>query len=122
MVGASGGLVAAGRSDAELIGLCAAFDAHELAQQATYEALAKIVDHDWTDAAAFLHFERMDVLVDEMELLHAVTPAGVAARACSRALHAGHGHYSSDYNDGTAGRLLQLLLQDAAALGGRTLA
>ncbi len=118
VVGAGGGLVAAAsRPDAELIGLCAAFDAHEMAQQAIYEGPAKIDDDDEADAAAFPHRERMGELADELEPLHAVTPAGIAARARTLALHAGHGHYSFDFNDGMAGRLLRQLLRDAAALG-----
>lgn len=123
VVGAGSGLVAvASRPDAELIGVCAAFDAHELAQQAVYEGPAAIVDDDAADAAAAPHLGRMGELADQMEALHATTPAGIAARAHTLALHAGHGHYSFSYGDGTAGRLLRQLLRDAAALGGRALA
>ncbi len=102
--------------------VCAAFDAHELAQQAVYEGPAAIVDDDAADAAAAPHLGRMGELVDQMEALHATTPAGIAARVHTLALHAGHGHYSFSYGDGTAGRLLRQLLRDAAALGGRALA
>ena len=117
-VGTGGGLVsAASRPDAELIGLCAAFDAHEMAVQVIYDGPARTIPDDEAAALAFPHHERMGELMDQMEPLHATTPTGIAARARTLSLHAGHGHYSFDYNDGTAGRLLQFLLRDAAALG-----
>ena len=105
--------------DAELIAVCAEFDACEQ-QTCIIHGTGPdcVVDDNEANAVSAPIFARMHVLLDRMDELRATTPAGIQARAHSLALHGGDFGYSFDYPDTMVGRLLVYLMRDSAALGG----
>ena len=107
--------------DAELIAVCAEFDAYERQTCIIHGTGPEcVVDDDEASVVSAPIFARMHVLLDRMDELRATTPAGIQARAHCLAQHAGHGGYSFDGDTDTVARLLRYLLRDSAALGGST--
>ena len=105
--------------DAELIAVCAEFNACERQTAAIHGTGPDcVVDDDEANVVSAPIFAHMHVLLDRMDELRATTPAGIQARAHSLAQHGGHGGYSFDYPTTMVGRLLVYLMRDAAALGG----
>ena len=105
--------------DADLIAVCAEFDAHERQTMIIHgDGPDCIVDDTEASVVSAPIFARMHVLLDRMDELRATTPAGIQARAHSLALHGGDFGYSFDYPDTMVGRLLVYLMRDSAALGG----
>ncbi len=105
--------------DAELIAVCAEFDACER-QTCIIHGTGPdcVVDDDEANVVSAPLFTRMHVLLDRMDELRATTPAGIQARAHSLALHGGHGQYPFDCDTSMVDRLLVYLIRDSAALGG----
>ncbi len=105
--------------DADLIAVCAEFDACDR-QATTIHGTGpdSIVDDGKADAASTPLRARMHALLDRMEDLRATTPPGIQARAHSLAQHGGHGEYTFDCPTTMAGRLLHMLMRDSVALGG----
>jgi len=108
---------AAPNPDADLLAVCAEFNACDLRQRAIYDGPNAIEDDGKAGQAAAPIFARMDALLDHMEHLRAASPAGIAARAGSLAQHSGGREFSFDAQGTITGRLLDYLLRDAAALG-----
>ncbi len=105
--------------DAELIVVCAEFDACERQTNIIHGTGPDcVVDDDEANVVSAPIFARMHVLVDRMGELQATTPAGIQARAHSLALHGGHFGYDFGAQDTIVGQLLTYLLRDSAALGG----
>ncbi len=105
--------------DAELIAVCAEFDACERQTSIIHGTGPDcVVDDDEANVVSAPIFARMHVLVDRMGELQATTPAGIQARAHSLALHGGHFGYDFGAQDTMVGQLLTYLLRDSAALGG----
>ncbi len=106
-------------ADADLIAVCAEFDAYERRTCIIHGTGPDcIVDDAEANVASAPLFARMHLLLDRMDELRATTPAGIQARAHSLAQHGGHGGYSFDYPTTMVGRLLVYLMRDSAALGG----
>ncbi len=112
-----GAAVAAPNPDADLLAVCAEFNACDLRQRAIYDGPDAVEDDGKAALAAAPIFARMDALLDRMEHLRAATPAGIAARAGSLAQHSGGWEFSFDARGTITGRLLDYLLRDVAALG-----
>ena len=105
--------------DAELIAVCAEFDACERQTSIIHGTGPDcVVDDDEASLVSAPIFARMHVLLDRMDELRATTPAGIQARAHCLAQHCGSLQYSFDYEDTIPGRLLGYLMRDSAALGG----
>lgn len=103
--------------DAELLAVCAEFNACDLRQRAIYDGPDAVEDDEKAALATAPIFARMRALLNHMEHLRAVSPAGIAARAGSLAQHSGHWEFSFDARDTIPGRLLDYLMRDASALG-----
>ncbi len=105
--------------DAELIAVCAEFDALER-QSCIINGTGPdcVPDDAEADRVSAPIRARMHALLDRMDELRAASPAGIQARAHCLAQHAGHLDYSFDYPETMVGRLLIYLMRDAAALGG----
>ena len=112
-----GAAAAAPAPDAELLAVCAEFNACDLRQRAIYDGPDAIGDDEKAELATAPIFARMRALLNHMEHLRAVSPAGIAARAGSLAQHAGHWEFSFDARGTMPGRMLDYLMRDAAALG-----
>ncbi len=104
--------------DAELIRVCGEIVAVERAWNAIYDGPSAIVDDTAAKAASAGFDARMGVLLDEMESIHAVSAAGVLARAKALAVHNGDFASSFDWPESITGRLLACLMRDALALAG----
>jgi len=117
LVGAAGHAVAAPNPDADLLAVCAEFNACDLRQRAIYDGPDAVEDDGKAALAATPIFARMDALLDHMEHLRAASAAGIAARAGSLAQHSGGMESSFDAQGTITGRLLDYLMRDAAALG-----
>ena len=105
--------------DAELIAVCAEFDACDRQVNTVHgTGPGCIVDDTEATTATGPLFTRVGILLDRMDALRAATPAGIQARAHSLAQHGRHGEYSFDCPTTMVGRLLAYLMRDAAALGG----
>jgi len=115
---ACAGQAAVPSPDADLLAVCAEFNACDLRQRAIYDEPDAMDDGGKAGQAAAPIFARMDALLDRMEHLRAATPAGIAARAGSLAQHSGEWAFSFDAQGTITGRLLDYLMRDAAALGG----
>jgi len=109
---------AAPNPDADLLAVCAEFNACDLRQRAIYDGPNAIEDDGKAGQAAAPIFARMHTLLDHMAHLRAVSAAGIAARAGSLAQHSGGMEFSFDAQGTITGRLLDYLLRDAAALRG----
>ncbi len=122
LIGLAGaGLAAAAAApnpDADLLAVCAEFNACDLRQRAIYDGPNAIEDDGKAGQAAAPIFARMDALLDRMEHLWAATSVGIAARAGSLAQHSGGREFSFDAQGTITGRLLDYLMRDGAALGG----
>ena len=106
-------------ADAELIAVCAEFDACERQTNIIHGTGSEcVVDDDEARVVSAPFFDRMSVLLDRMDELRATTPAGNQARAHSLAQHGGHFQYDFGCQTTMVGRLLTYLLRDSAALGG----
>ncbi len=105
--------------DAELIAVCAEFDALER-QSCIINGTGPdcVPDDAEADRVSAPIRARMHALLDRMDELRAASPAGIQARAHCLAQHAGHLDYSFDYPETMVGRLLIYLMRDSAALGG----
>jgi hypothetical protein len=108
----------AGSADAELIRLCAAFDACEMRLSAIFNPVPGGYDEETANAEAKPNYERMSALLDHLEAAHATTPEGILARARPLGVHAGEGAYCLDIGPTWAGRLVAVLLRDALGLSG----
>lgn len=106
-------------ADAVLVRLCSEFVVLELASRAIYDGPNPITDEDKARAASAPLEAKMDILLNEMEPIHAVSAAGILAWADALAAHNGDFGGSFDFPEAIAGRLLTCLLRDAAALAGR---
>ena len=105
--------------DADLIGVCAEFDACERQTSIIHGSGPDCVTDDAdAHAASTPLYDRMAILLDRMDELRATTPAGIQARAHSLAQHGGDGGFSFDCETSMLGRLLAYLMRDSAALGG----
>lgn len=109
---------AAPNPDADLLAVCAEFNACDLRQRAIYDGPDAVEDDGKAALAAAPIFAQMYTLLDRMEHLRAATPVGIAARAGSLAQHSGGREFSFDAQGTITGRLLDYLMRDAAALGG----
>ena len=103
--------------DVDLIAACAEFNACDLRQRAIYDGPDALDDDEASGQAAAPIFVQMHTLLDRMEHLRATSHAGIAARAGSLAQHCGQWAFSFDARNTIAGRLLDYLMRDAAALG-----
>jgi hypothetical protein len=120
MVLAGAGLNAAAAApnpDADLLAVCAEFNACDLRQRAIYDGPDAVEDDGRAALAAAPIFARMDALLNRMEHLRAASPAGIAARAGSLAQHSGGWAFSFEGRGTITGRLLDYLMRDAALLG-----
>ncbi len=108
---------AAPNPDADLLAVCAEFNACDLRQRAIYDGPDAVEDDGKAGQAAAPIFARMDALLNRMEHLRAASPVGIAARAGSLAQHSGGREFSFDAQGTITGWLLDYLLRDAAALG-----
>ncbi len=108
---------AAPNADADLLAVCAEFNACDLRQRAIYDGPDAMEDDGKAALAAAPIFARMHTLLDHMAHLRAASAAGIAARAGSLAQHSGGREFSFDAQGTITGRLLDYLLRDAAALG-----
>jgi hypothetical protein len=100
--------------DAELIRLCGRYEALERDIAALYEP--EDTDDDATDEALGVIMKMMVRLVDQMEDIHAQTPAGIHARARAAAVCNPEGGFSWDSDGSVPARILAVLLRDAMAL------
>ncbi len=116
LVGAAGHAVAAPNPDADLLAVCAEFNACDVRQRAIYDGPDAIEDDGKAALAAAPIFARMEVLLNRMEDLRAASSIGIAARAGSLAQHSGGMESSFDAQGTITGRLLDYLLRDVAAL------
>jgi hypothetical protein len=104
----------AGSPDAELIRLCAEYEAAEQRIKDLYEP--DDVDEDQAEIVLRGINAEVALILDRMEVIRAQTPAGIHARA--RAMTACNPDFahSFDYQDAWPWRLLSLLMRDAMAL------
>lgn len=111
--------------DADLLAVCAEFQASETAYNAIYDDPG--ADDEACDALANPIAERWDGMLDQMAQLRATTSDGLAARALTLAQHSGIKPGTTSYpfafapnqpTGGVTGRLLHMLLTDAGAMGG----
>lgn len=106
--------------DAELISVCAEFDALYQKTIDIHEGPNAIADDDLAAAAVAPLDQRMDTLLDRMETLQATTPRGIQARARSLALNASEGWhkgwFTMDALETVPGRLLSYLMRDAGRI------
>jgi len=116
-LGCAGAAVAAPNPDADLLAICAEFNACDVRQRAIYDGPDAVEDDGKAALAAAPIFARMEVLLNRMEDLRAASAIGITARAGSLAQHSGGMEFSFDAQDTITGRLLDYLLRDAAALG-----
>ena len=100
--------------DAELIALCKAFAEGIKSYDRACDGM-----EDAGLAAQTVHaiVAGWPAQFDEMERLQARTAEGVQARAYALHVHSGHGGFSFDYPETMTGKLLSMLLRDAAELG-----
>ncbi len=108
---------AAPNPDADLLAVCAEFNACDLRQRAIYDGPNAIEGDEEGALATAPIFAKMHTLLDRMEHLRAASAAGIAARAGSLAQHSGGWVFSFDARGTITGRLLDYLMRDAAALG-----
>ena len=95
------------RPDAELIAVCAEFDACERRTAIIHSTGPDcVMDDGEAGLASAPFFARMELLLDRMDELRATTPAGIQARAHCLAQHGGHGQYDFGARDTMVGRLL----------------
>ena len=107
--------------DAELIAVCAEFDACERQTSIIHGSGPDcVIDDDEARLVSAPFFDRMRVLLDRMDGLRATTSAGIQARAHCLAQHGGHGDYDFGSRDTMVGRLQVYLMRDSTALGGST--
>ena len=101
--------------DAELIAVCAEFDACDRRVRYIYDEAA--MDEDATAAAAAPLFAREGELLERLYQLRATTAEGMLARARTLAQHGGDGAFSLelDHSTGT-GRMVIALMRDALAI------
>ena len=113
-------------ADAELIAVCAAFDAAEARFRAIFDGPAAIADDEEAADAGAIERDQMSALLDRMNMLRATTTVGIQARAHTLALYNGDWRFSFDRDSTTlstiTARLLGYLMRDAAALGGAGIA
>jgi len=117
VLGCAGAAAAAPNPDADLLAVCAEFNACDVRQRAIYDGPDAVKDDGKAALAAAPIFARMEVLLNRMEDLRAASSIGIAARAGSLAQHSGGMESSFDAQGTITGRLLDYLMRDAAALG-----
>lgn len=105
--------------DADLIRLCGEFVALERQWRAIYDGPNAIADDDEAEVASANVGGRMNRVLDEIEVMRAVTAGGILAMAHALAAENGDFGCSFDYPDTVPDRLLTCLLRDAAAIGAR---
>ncbi len=117
-IAGSGAAATVPNPDADLIAVCAEFNACDRQQRAIYDGPDAIEDEGEAALATAPIFARMEALLTRMEHLRAASPFGIAARASSLAQHSGGMESSFDAQDTITGRLLGCLLRDGAAVQG----
>jgi hypothetical protein len=102
-------------ADAELLAVCAQFEALEHRMRAIGNNPGSLTDQE-AEAQVRALDTGLNPLLDRLGELKAATASGIHARAHLLAVHNPNNDYSFDYPDSVAGRLLRYLRRDAMAL------